>query len=71
MGDPVLTNGTQEGIDVRLPGKIFLLKRRAKRNGNSYICVWSEASKTIHMWETMKQESGASLGPNAIAESLP
>ena len=69
--DPVLTNGTQGEVGSRLLGKIFLLERRAKRNGNSCICVWRAASKKIHMWKMMKQKNGKSLGPTAIAESLP
>lgn len=69
MCDPVLTNGTRGEGGLRLLGKIVLLKRRAKSDGKSCICVRSVVSGKTHIWKMMKQKSGKGLGPTVMAES--
>lgn len=68
--DPVLTKQTWAEVGLRLLGKIFLLKRKARSNGSACLWVWGVVNRKIHLWKFMEQKNGKSLYLTVMAESL-
>lgn len=68
--DPVLTKQTRAEVGRRLLGKIFLLKRKAKRNGSACLWMWGVVNRKIQVWKFMEQKNGESLYLTIMAESL-